>query len=103
MGSALGSDSVETTDSNTDLTSAYGALDAQRKLTVLLINKGRNRSAEMMVNLSGFATRASASLYRYGQSDLSKIEHEEVQAPDPSGVKVSVPPLSIALLVLEHK
>jgi len=102
-GSAFGSRSVDTIDSNMNTTSAYSALDAQGKLTIMLINKDRDRSAEMTVAPGGFPAGHTATLYHYGQSDLSKITSETLAVSDPSAVKVSVAPLSIALLVLEHK
>jgi hypothetical protein len=102
-GSTFGSQSVATTDSSTDTTSAYSALDSQGRLTIMLINKDRNRGAAMTIAPGDFAAGPKATLYRYGQSDLSKITSETVAISDPAALKVSVAPFSIALLVLEPK
>ncbi len=100
QGSAFGGESVATTNSNSGMTSAYSALDSQGRLTVMLINKDRSRNAAMNINTGSFGAGRSATLYRYRQANLSKIETESLTVTDPAAIKVSVAPLSIALLVL---
>ncbi|MBF6614053.1 MAG: glycoside hydrolase family 44 protein [Chloroflexi bacterium] len=99
-GSAFGGKSVATTNSNSGMTSAYSALDSQGRLTIMLINKDRSRTAEMKINTGSFGTGRAATLYRYGQADLSKIKIESLEVTDPAAIKVSLAPLSVALLVL---
>ncbi len=100
-GASFGTESVETTVSDVKTFSAYGALNKEgTKLTLMLINKDRSKSADVPVNLKGFTPNANATIYRYGGQDLSKLVQEPFSIPNPTAIKVTLLPMSISLLVL---
>lgn len=102
-GSSFGTESVETTINDIKTYSAYGALNKEgTKLTVVLINKSSKESADMPVNIAGFTPNANAKIYRYSSQDLSKLVEEPLTIADPATIKVTLPPMSISLLVLEQ-
>jgi hypothetical protein len=102
-GSQFGSESVEAvTEGNS--ASAYGALSADgRKLTLVLINKDREKSANVRVRLSNFEAGGSGMVYRYGGPDGTKVIEEALSVSDPAAVQVSLPPMSLALVALDGK
>ena len=102
-GSRFGSESVETVAEGTTA-SAYGALSADgKKLTLVLINKDREKSANVRVKLSNFEAGGSGMVYRYGGPDGTEIIEEALSVSDPAAVQVSLPPMSLALVALDGK
>lgn len=100
-GASFGTESMETNSSNTTEFSAYGAR-TDDKITVVLINKRRDKGASVTVKPEGFDTGASAMEYRYGQDDLTQIKSNALQIANPLMVKVMVPPMSISLLAFDR-
>ncbi len=92
---------METKSSNTEMLSAYGALDdARTKLTVMLINKDPARSAEASLAPQGFTVGSMATQYRYGAVQTDGPDARVVAVTDPKDIAVTVPPMSISLVVL---
>jgi hypothetical protein len=100
-GSAFGTGSLEVDFGDVAGFSSYAALSEDGDaMTVMLINKRRNQEAVVSVSLQSFAPGASTSLYGYGQGDLSGISAESLEAAGAGPVEVTVPPMSMRLLVL---
>lgn len=101
-GSTFGTESVETTFDNAKLLSAYSALSSDgTKLTVLLLNKGRDKSTEITLFPSGFTPQTQAALYRLSGSKPAEITSEPFTVTDPAHIKLTLPPLSVTLAVFD--
>jgi hypothetical protein len=102
-GAAFGSESVETTVSDVKTYSAYGALNKEgTKLTLMLINKDPSKSADMPIDIKGFTPSNNATLYRYSQQKPSDIAQEPFNIPNPAAIKLTLPPMSNSLLVMDQ-
>ena len=100
-GAAFGEQSVATKIEDTRTMSAYGALTQDgKKLTVVLINKGRTASKDVSIKAVGFAPRSEGEVYRYSQSGHTAIIREPLKVSNPAAVSVTLPPMSINMVVL---
>jgi hypothetical protein len=101
-GAAFGNESVQTSSLNSLLT-AYGALSTDgTRLTVLLINKDRARTADAQLDLTGFAPAPAATEYRYGPAHLDGIVSAPLTVTTGGPPVVAVPPTSMSLVVLDR-
>jgi hypothetical protein len=93
---------VETSIGDTKTYSAYGALNKDGdKLTLVLINKDRAKSADLPIKLMGFTPKANGRMFQYTAQTESGIVEVPFDASDPSTLKVTVPPMSISLVEFE--
>jgi hypothetical protein len=102
-GATFGSESIDTTTSDKENLSAYGALNEDgSKLTVMLINKDMQRTADVTVSPADFSAASPGTQYMYSPSDLTTIQNAPLTVTDGSA-HVSLPPTSILLLVMDKK
>jgi hypothetical protein len=100
-GGQFGSRSVQTVSSDTEMFSAYGALDEKgTKMTVMLINKDPKRSSDVTLQTTGFTASEMGDQYRYDGTRPDGPDSRMFVVPDPKSVTVTVPPMSISLVEL---
>lgn len=102
-GSSFGSQSVGVSSTNTTQFSAYAALaDEGEKLTIILINKSRDSSSYATIKTPAFVPGASSTEYTFGRRNLNEIVAEPLASQGSETTTVTLPPLSITLLVLDR-
>ncbi len=100
-GAAFGEQSAATKMEDTRSMSAYGAITQDgAKLTVVLINKDRTASKDVSIKAAGFMPRSGAEVYRYSQASHAAITREPLKVSNPAAVSVTLPPMSINMVVL---
>ena len=101
-GASFGSEAVETNIGDTRTYSAYGALSKDGdKLTLVLINKDRAKSADLPIKLSGFTPKPSGRMFQYTAQNKSGLVEAPLNVSDPAELKVTVPAMSVTLVELE--
>jgi hypothetical protein len=101
-GSSFGTESVDTKMGDTKTYSAYGALNQEgNKLTLILINKDRAKSADLPIKLSGFTPGPEGRMFQYAAQNGSSPVVSPLNAANPETLKVTVPPMSVTLVELE--
>jgi hypothetical protein len=104
QGGTFGSESVAVTGVDDRAASAYAALDATgNRLTVLLINKDRDHTADVLIRPAPFLPQTTAHTYQYNSANLAAIVPATLTVTDPAAVVVSLPPLAITLVVLDRQ
>lgn len=103
-GAQFGSRSVKTVSSDTEMFSAYGALDESgSKLTVMLINKDPKRTAEVELQPDGFTSGDMGDQYGYDGTNPDGPGSGMFAVSDPGSISVSLAPMSINLIELKSK
>ena len=98
-GHGFGHLSVQTVSADQGVVSAYGAVNMQNMLTLVLINKTANALATP-VTIANQTGTASALLYSYSGADLTAI-HKLPNVPFSVGVaSLTVPAMSMNMLVV---
>jgi hypothetical protein len=81
--------------------SAYGALDESgSKLTVMLINKDPKQSKDVTLQPEGFTAGDVGHQFRYDGTGAEGPTARMFVVSNPKSVSVSVPPMSISMVVL---
>ncbi len=102
-GSTFGTESVAVDSTNTTEFSAYAATTEDNgKLTVMLINKNRDKSASVTINTQDFTPGANSMEYGYGPGDLGEIAGKALTSASSEPIRVTMPPMSIKLLVFDN-
>ena len=103
QGSRFGGSSVWADSNNIDTISSYAAYDKQNgRLQIMLINKRPDQPISLNVQLSGYTSGPSATLYRYSAQNPDEIVTSEFSVT-PDDFQVTLPPSSISLIILASK
>lgn len=97
-GGAFGTTSVAATVPDADAVSAFAALrDGDRTLTVMVINKQLDRTADAAVSLAHFTGNGTAEAWRLADNQLARAADIHYEG---GKLRASLPPQSVTLFVL---
>lgn len=98
-GNQFGETSVSASTDDPDTLSIFAAQRSDTAVTVLVLNK-TNNAVSTSVALANFTPAASAEVWQYSGSDLTKITRQPDAAVSASAIPATFPPLSMTLLVI---
>ncbi|WP_347558021.1 glycoside hydrolase family 44 protein [Robbsia sp. KACC 23696] len=98
-GSGFGSTSIAATVPNPDNVSAFAAIRSDKAVTVMLINKQLNTSANVNVSLANMATAGTAQVWQLASNATTRLSDTSYSSGQ---LNMTVPAQSVTLLVLPN-